>query len=86
MPTVDRHATVSPMCPSADTSATRAHSPTRPVCPHCGEPVGTYEAVWRFAPEIGAELTSWLVLQGVVQPSDTLWHVGCAEAVGVEGG
>ena len=69
-----------------DTPPTRTDPPTRPLCPHCGEAVGTYEAVWRFAPEVGAELTSWLVLQGVVSPSDTLWHLGCAETAGVDGG
>jgi hypothetical protein len=77
---------VGAMRSATDTAITRHDRPTRPLCPHCGEPVGTYEAVWRFAPEVGAELTSWLVLQGVVQPSDTLWHVGCAETVGVDGG
>lgn len=71
---------------AAQPTSSRTAPPTRPLCPHCGEPVGTYEAVWRFAPEVGAELTSWLVLQGVVNPSDTLWHVGCAESAGVDGG
>ena len=33
-------------------------------CPLCGEPIGVYEPVWRLAPRIGAERTSWLNLRG----------------------
>jgi hypothetical protein len=58
----------------------------RPVCPHCGAPIGAYEPVWRLAPHIGAELTSWLRVKPLLGPLDTLWHAACAEADGVPGG
>jgi hypothetical protein len=37
-------------------------APHHPVCPGCGEPLGIYEALWRIAPDVGAERTSWLQL------------------------
>ena len=58
----------------------------RPRCPACDEPIGTYERVWRFAPQIGAEPTSWLRVKGLLGPWDSLWHTACAEADGVAGG
>jgi hypothetical protein len=58
----------------------------RPTCPRCGEPIGAYEVVWRTAPEIGAELTSWLRVKPLLSPLDTLWHAACAEADGLPGG
>ena len=63
-----------------------ASVPPRPRCPECGEPIGAYEPVWRFGPRLGAELTSRLNLDGTWEPGDSLWHVACAEADGVEGG
>jgi hypothetical protein len=58
----------------------------RPTCPHCGEPIGAYEPLWRLGPDVGAELTSWLRIKQLVGPLDTLWHAACAEADGVPGG
>jgi hypothetical protein len=58
----------------------------RPTCPRCGERIGAYEPVWRFAPHIGAEATSWLRLMGLLGTHDSLWHAACAEADGVDGG
>jgi hypothetical protein len=58
----------------------------RPACPVCGEPIGAYEPVWRIAPRLGAELTSWLWVKDLLEPLDSLWHEGCAEADGVAGG
>ena len=58
----------------------------RPACPQCGEPIGTYEPVWRFAPHIGGERTSWLGVRDQLGPRDTLWHAPCAESDGVDGG
>jgi hypothetical protein len=52
----------------------------------CGEPIGTYEPVWRIAPQIGAEPTSWLRVKDLLGPWDSLWHAACAEADGVAGG
>ena len=63
-----------------------SRSINRPSCPHCGEPIGVYEPVWRVAPELGAELTSWLRVKPRLGPLDTLWHTACAEADGVPGG
>ena len=63
-----------------------SRSTDRRTCPHCGERIGTYEPVWRLAPEVGAELTSWLRIKPLLGPLDTLWHVACAEADGVPGG
>jgi len=60
--------------------------PERPSCPRCSEPIGVYEPVWRFAPHIGAERTSLLHVRRSLGPLDSLWHVACAEADGVEGG
>jgi hypothetical protein len=60
--------------------------PARPLCPACGEPIGAYEPVWRIAPHVGAELTSWLNSRERIAPTDALWHAGCAEADGVDGG
>jgi hypothetical protein len=58
----------------------------RPVCPGCGHPLGIYEALWRIAPDVGAERTSWLQLGPRDATLESLWHVACAEGVGVEGG
>jgi hypothetical protein len=58
----------------------------RPLCPGCGRPVGTYEPLWRFAPDVGAERTSWLNLGVRDATLESLWHTGCAEDVGVDGG
>ena len=58
----------------------------RPLCPHCGERVGAYEPVWRLAPHLGAERTSWLDARERMGASDTLWHAACAEGDGVDGG
>ena len=58
---------------------------TRPACPHCGEPIGTYEPVWWIAPHIGAERTSWLHVADL-GAAGSLRHVACAEADGVDGG
>jgi hypothetical protein len=63
-----------------------SRSTDRPSCPHCGEPIGAYEPLWRFAPELGAELTSWLRVKSLLGPLDTVWHTACAEADGVPGG
>jgi hypothetical protein len=60
--------------------------PDRPACPQCGQPIGAYEPVWRFAPDLGAERTSWLQARDRLGPMDALWHVACAEADGVDGG
>ena len=57
----------------------------RALCPACGEPIGVYEPLWRVAPSIGADLTSWLELR-VTHPSQSLWHADCAEAEGIDGG
>lgn len=57
----------------------------RPVCPGCREPIGVYEPIWRIAPRIGAEPTSWLAL-GERYEHEALWHAACAEAEGVDGG
>jgi len=61
-------------------------SPERPLCPGCGRPLGAYEPLWRFAPEVGAERTSWLNLGVRDATLESLWHVGCAEDAGVDGG
>ena len=61
-------------------------APDRPTCPHCSEPIGVYEPIWRFAPLIGAERTSLLHVRRSLGPLDSLWHVACAEADGVDGG
>jgi len=58
----------------------------RPLCPHCGDQIGAYEPLWRVAPDIGAELSSWLRVRYLLGPRDTLWHAACAEADGVPGG
>jgi hypothetical protein len=60
--------------------------PYRPVCPGCGEPLGTYEPLWRIAPDVGAERTSWLRLGPRDATLESLWHLDCAEDLGVEGG
>ena len=39
-----------------------------------------------MAPDIGAELSSWLRVRYLLGPRDTLWHAACAEADGVPGG
>jgi hypothetical protein len=57
----------------------------RPLCPGCGQP-GTYEPLWRFAPDVGAERTSWLNLGARDATLESLWHAGCAVDVGVDGG
>jgi hypothetical protein len=61
-------------------------SQDRPTCPGCGRPIGTYEPVWRIAPHIGAERTSWLRLPQSARWADSLWHLECAEQGGVDGG
>jgi len=58
----------------------------RPVCPGCGQPLGVYEPLWRIAPDVGAERTSWLRLGMRDATLESLWHLGCAEDVGVDGG
>ena len=58
----------------------------RPRCPGCGEQIGAYEPLWRLAPDIGAEPTSWLRVKQLLGRLDTLWHAACAEAEGVPGG
>ena len=58
----------------------------RLFCPHCGEQIGAYEPLWRLAPDIGAEPTSWLRVKDLLGPWDSLWHATCAEADGVAGG
>jgi hypothetical protein len=60
--------------------------PERPLCPGCGHPVGAYEPLWRFAPDVGAEQTSWLRLGVRDATLESLWHVDCAEDLGVDGG
>ena len=60
--------------------------PARPLCPACRKPIGAYEPLWRLAPRIGAERTSWLQVRDLLGSTDTLWHVACAEADGVDGG
>jgi hypothetical protein len=61
-------------------------APPRPVCPGCGEPLGIYEPLWRIAPDVGAERTSWLRLATRDATLEALWHASCAEVLGVEGG
>src|SRR5215207_947404 len=61
-------------------------SAERPVCPGCGDPIGVYEPLWRLAAEVGAEQTSWLRLPERHAGIESLWHLECAEAEGVEGG
>jgi hypothetical protein len=63
-----------------DTSRQRSN------CPGCGEPIGIYEMLWRIAPDVGAERTSWLRLGPRDATLETLWHASCAETLGVEGG
>jgi hypothetical protein len=58
----------------------------RPVCPGCGEPIGVYEPLWRIAADVGAERTAWLRLPAQRAPIESLLHVTCAEAEGVDGG
>jgi hypothetical protein len=60
--------------------------PERILCPGCGEPIGVYEPLWRIAPDIGAERTSWLRLGLLAATIETLWHMTCAETEGVTGG
>ena len=69
-----------------DAARMSAHPPDRPICPRCSEPIGVYEPVWRFAPHIGAERTSLLQVRPLLGPLDSLWHIACAEADGVDGG
>jgi hypothetical protein len=64
----------------------RPPDPLRPSCPHCGEPIGTYEAVWRLAPTVDPERTSWLNLGRPLRAGESLWHADCAERDGVDGG
>jgi hypothetical protein len=62
------------------------------VCPGCGKRIGVYEPIWHVAPNVGADPTSWLALEGrrgVVGSSgslESLWHAECAEAEGIPGG
>jgi hypothetical protein len=42
--------------------------------------------LWRIAPDVGAERTSWLRLGPRDATLETLWHLSCAEEFGVEGG
>ena len=58
----------------------------RSSCPGCGEPIGVYEPIWRFSPELVAERTAWLLLPHVPAPLESLWHASCAEANGIDGG
>jgi hypothetical protein len=57
----------------------------QPRCPVCEAPIGVYEPLWRAAPRIGSEQTSWLELSAS-QRGEPLWHVECAEAEGIDGG
>jgi hypothetical protein len=59
--------------------------PERTLCPECGEPIGVYEPLWRIAPDIGAERTSWLRLSQRAATIETLRHMTCAETEGVTG-
>ena len=61
-------------------------APERQVCPGCGEPLGIYEPLCRIAPDVGAERTSWLRLGMRDATLESLWHLGCAEDLGVDGG
>lgn len=49
-----------------------------PVCPGCGKAIGVYEPLWHVAPQIGAELTSWLQQRLDVVSTGSLWHAACA--------
>jgi hypothetical protein len=42
--------------------------------------------LWRVAPDVGAERTSWLHLGPRDATLESLWHAGCAETFGVDGG
>ena len=57
-----------------------------PLCPGCGVPIGVYEPLWRIAPDIGAEETSWLSLAASTTGIESVWHAECAETKGVPGG
>ena len=57
-----------------------------PFCPGCGKRIGVYEPIWRIAPDIGAEETSWLNLTASGTRIESLWHATCAEQEGVPGG
>jgi hypothetical protein len=60
-------------------------APQRPVCPGCGEPLGIYKALWRIAPDVGAERTSWLRLGTRDATLESLGHANCGEGFGVDG-
>ena len=64
----------------------RALGEVPPFCPGCGKRIGVYEPIWRIAPDIGAEETSWLNLTASGTGIESLWHATCAEQEGVPGG
>ena len=57
-----------------------------PVCAGCGERVGVYERVLHVAPHVGVEQTSWLRLAARTITVDDVWHIECAESLGIPGG
>jgi hypothetical protein len=57
-----------------------------PQCPGCGEPIGVYEPLLRVTADVGAEATAWLHLPAERLQLETLWHLRCAEADGIDGG
>jgi hypothetical protein len=55
----------------------------RPLCPGCGDPVGTYEPLTRVTAD-AVEPTSWLALEDAWRrPGETLWHAACARHAGL---
>jgi hypothetical protein len=56
-----------------------------PGLPGLRETLGIYEALWRIAPDVGAERTSWLRLGTRDATLESLWHANCAEGFGVDG-
>ena len=53
-----------------------------PMCAVCGEPIGAYEPLWRFARGHG-ERTSLLRMADDALPEESLWHLDCARNAGV---
>ncbi len=52
------------------------------VCAVCGEPLGAYEPLWRFARGRG-ERTSLLRMAEDATPGEPMWHLDCALDAGV---